>query len=47
MLNRLVCKVRCTENMLWQNEIVGFHGLNLFFMFVLSELTIKYVIRFW
>jgi len=23
------------------NEIVGFHGLNLFFTFVLSELTIK------
>ncbi len=42
MLNRLVC--RCAEKNVMTNEIVGFGGVNLFFLVILNELTNQFVI---
>jgi hypothetical protein len=37
---------RCVDKMLWPMQLVDFGGLNLFFLVILSELTIECVIWF-
>jgi hypothetical protein len=42
MLNRREC--RCERKNAMANEIVGFDGLNYYFLVILSELTFKCII---
>ncbi len=43
VLNKLVCRCGEKKKKLMANEIAGFGGLNLFYLVIMSELTIECV----